>query len=164
MQAQRITRMLRGTILIVLAIYLFVIFPGRAGAQDPTMDIVKKMKEAFEPVKPSTRRVVLTVNSEGETVKFVSGQARKQFPDGKRMVVVLLSPKDLKGNNYLVTEPTDKSKTTSVWAWIPFLRRLRTFTYVDTYEHYMGSDFTFADLGFVRLHPNYKLLGEEAHG
>ena len=44
------------------------------------MDIVKKMKEAFEPVKPSTRRVVLTVNSEGETVKFVSGQGAQTIP------------------------------------------------------------------------------------
>jgi len=164
MQVQRMTRTLRGNILIALVTYLFVTFPGLAGAQDPTMDVVKKMKEAFEPVKPSTRRVVLTVNSEGETVQFVSGQARKQFPDGKRMVVVLLQPTDLKGNNYLVTEPTDMSKPSSVWAWVPFLRRLRTFTPVDAYEHYMGSDFTFADLGFVRLHPNYKLLGEEAHG
>ncbi len=84
------------------------------------MDIVKKMKEAFEPVKPSTRRVVLTVNSEGETVKFVMAKARKQFPDGKRMVVVLLQPTDLKGNNYLVMEPTDTSKPSSVWAWMLF--------------------------------------------
>jgi outer membrane lipoprotein-sorting protein len=164
MQAQRVTRILRDNILIVLVTYLFMIFPGLAGAQDPTIDIVKKMKEAFEPVKPSTRRVVLTVNSEGETVKFVSGQARKQFPDGKRMVVVLLQPTDLKGNNYLVLEPTDNSKPSSVWAWVPFARRLRNFAPVDAYEHYMGSDFTFADLGFVRLHPDYKLLGEETHG
>jgi hypothetical protein len=164
MQAQRMTRILRGNIQIVLLTYLFMIFPGLAGAQDPTMDIVKKMKEAFEPVKPSTRRVVLTVNSEGETVKFISGQARKQFPDGKRMVVVLLQPADLKGNNYLVLEPTDSSKPSSVWAWVPFLRRLRNFAPVDAYEHYLGSDFTFADLGFVRLHPDYRLLGEETHG
>jgi len=127
------------------------------------MDVVKKMKEVFEPIRPSTRRVVLTVNSEGETVQFVAGQARKQLPDGKRMVMVLLAPKDLKGNNYLVWEPTD-TKPSAVWMWVPFLRRIREFTTVDAYEHYLGSDFTFADMGFVRLHPNYRLLGEEEHG
>ena len=63
MQAQKMTRALRCTLIVVLITYLFVIFPGRAEAQDPTMDVVKKMKEVFEPVKPSTRRVVLTVNS-----------------------------------------------------------------------------------------------------
>jgi outer membrane lipoprotein-sorting protein len=28
----------------------------------------------------------------------------------------------------------------------------------------LGTDFTYADLGFVRLHPQYRLLGEEDHG
>jgi len=150
-------------VVVLLFVCLLVNWPSEARAQDPTMDIVKKMKEVFEPVKPSTRRVTLTVNSAGETAQFVAGQARKQFPDGKRMVMVLLQPPDLKGNNYLMSEPTG-GKPSSVWMWVPFLRRLRQFTTVDAYEHYLGSDFTFADLGFVRLHPNYKLLGEEAHG
>src|SRR5262245_36274966 len=99
---------------------------GPSVAQDPKMDGVKKVKEVFEPIRPSTRRVVLTVNSEGETVQFVAGQARKQLPDGKRMVMVLLAPKDLKGNNYLVWEPT--AKPSAVWMWVPFLRRIREFT------------------------------------
>jgi hypothetical protein len=110
--------------------------PSSTWAQDPTMDIVKKMKEVFEPVRPSTRRVTLIVNSEGETVQFVASQARKQFPDGKRMVMVLLQPTDLKGNNYLVWEP---DKPSSIWAWIPFLRRLRQFPIADAYEHYLGA-------------------------
>jgi len=163
METRRMTRTFMFAIVVLLLACLFVSSPRAAQAQDPTMDVVKKMKEIFEPVKPSTRRVVLTVNSGGETVQFVAGQARKQFPDGKRMVMVLLQPPDLKGNNYLTWEPKD-TKPTAVWAWIPFLRRIREFTPVDAYEHYLGSDFTFADLGFVRLHPNYKLLGEEAHG
>jgi len=35
---------------------------------------------------------------------------------------------------------------------------------VDGYEQILGTDFTYADLGFVRLHPHYRLLGEEDHG
>jgi len=163
METRRMTRTFMFGIVVLLLACLFVSSPSAVQAQDPTMDVVKKMKEVFEPVRPSTRRVVLTVNSGGETVQFVAGQARKQFPDGKRMVMVLLQPPDLKGNNYLTWEPKD-TKPTAVWAWIPFLRRIREFTPVDAYEHYLGSDFTFADLGFVRLHPNYKLLGEEEHG
>jgi len=163
METQRMTRIFRFDIVVLLLTCVLVSAPTKAQAQDPTMDIVKKMKEVFEPVRPSTRRVVLTVNSGGETVQFVAGQARKQLPDGKRMIMVLLQPVDLKGNNYLVWEPKD-TKPTAVWAWVPFLRRIREFTTVDAYEHYLGSDFTFADLGFVRLHPNYRLLGEEEHG
>ena len=32
---------------------------------------------------------------------------------------------------------------------------------VDIYQRFLGTDFTYADLGFVRLHEMYKLLGEE---
>jgi hypothetical protein len=44
------------------------------------------------------------------------------------------------------------------------LRRIRQLVGVDAYEHFLGTDFTYADLGFVRLHPQYRLLGEENHG
>jgi outer membrane lipoprotein-sorting protein len=141
---------------------LFITTPARAQAQDPTMDIVKKMKEAFEPAKPSLRKVVISATSEGETVQWVARQARKQLPDGKRMTMVLLEPAELKGNAYVISEPKDKPSV--VWLYAPFLRRIREFTTVDAYEHFMGTDFTFADLGFVRLHPQYRLLGEEEHG
>ena len=46
----------------------------------------------------------------------------------------------------------------------PVLRRVRELAGVDAYEHFLGTDFTYADLGFVRLHPQYRLLGEEDHG
>jgi outer membrane lipoprotein-sorting protein len=162
METRRITRTLMFNIVVLLLAGLFVNSPSEAQAQDPTMDIVKKMKEAFEPVRPSTRKVVISATSGGETVQWVAYQARKQLPDGKRMLMVLIQPADLSGNAYVVSEPKDKPS--AVWMWVPFLRRIREFTTVDAYEHFMGTDFTFADLGFVRLHPQYKLLGEEAHG
>jgi len=162
METQGRTRTFRFDIVVWLFMCLFITTPARAQAQDPTMDIVKKMKEAFEPAKPSLRKVVISATSEGETVQWVARQARKQLPDGKRMTMVLLEPAELKGNAYVISEPKDKPSV--VWLYAPFLRRIREFTTVDAYEHFMGTDFTFADLGFVRLHPQYRLLGEEEHG
>jgi outer membrane lipoprotein-sorting protein len=162
METQGRTRTFRFDIVVWLFMCLFITTPARAQAQDPTMDIVKKMKEAFEPAKPSLRKVVISATSEGETVQWVARQPRKQLPDGKRMTMVLLEPAELKGNAYVISEPKDKPSV--VWLYAPFLRRIREFTTVDAYEHFMGTDFTFADLGFVRLHPQYRLLGEEEHG
>jgi hypothetical protein len=47
---------------------------------------------------------------------------------------------------------------------MPLLRRVRELAGVDASEHFLGTDFTYADLGFVRLHPQYRLLGEEDRG
>jgi outer membrane lipoprotein-sorting protein len=136
--------------------------PAKAHAQDQVMDIVKKMKEVFEPVRPSIRKVEITMNDKGEALHWVARQAMKQFPDGKRMVMVLTEPDEVKGNAYMIWEPTDKPS--AVWTYMPFLRRVRELMNVDAYEHFLGTDFTYADLGFVRLHPQYRLLGEEDHG
>lgn len=141
---------------------LFMSAPSRALAQDPVMDVVKKMKEVFEPVRPSTRTVALTLTAGGETIWWVAREALKQFPDGSRLVLVMLEPPEVQGNAYLIWEPEDKSS--AVWTYLPVLRRVRELVGVDAYEHFLGTDFTYADLGFVRLHPQYRWLGEEAHG
>lgn len=146
----------------VLVMYLFVGLPVRAEAQDPVMDIVKKMKEVFEPIRPSTSKVIITIQAGGETVRWVAREARKQFPDGKKMVMVLLEPAEVKGNAFIVWEPKDTSSV--VWTYMPALHRVWELLGVDAYEHFLGTDFTYADLGFVRLHPQYRLLDEEDHG
>jgi hypothetical protein len=42
---------------------------------------------------------------------------------------------------------------------------VREIVPVDTYERFLGTDFTYADLGLVRVHEHYHMLGvEEYHG
>jgi hypothetical protein len=153
--------MLRACAAVLLA-SMCVSAPALALAQNQGMDVVRKMKEVFEPARPSIRKVEITTTSDRETVHWVARQAMKQFPDGKRMVMVLMEPDDVKGNAYIIWEP--KEKPSAVWTYMPFLRRVRELVNVDAYEHFLGTDFTYADLGFVRLHPQYRLLGEEEHG
>jgi uncharacterized protein len=78
------------------------------------------------------------------------------------MVMVMLEPNEVKGNVYIIWEPKDKPS--AVWTYMPLLRRVRKLLGVDAYEHFLGTDFTYADLGFVPLHPQYRLLDEEEHG
>jgi hypothetical protein len=125
------------------------------------MEIVKNMKTALEPLRPSTRKVDITMTAQGETVKWVAREAYKQFPDSKKLVMVLLEPPEVKGNAYILSEPKDQPG--AVWMYMPLLRRVRELTPVDAYEHFLGTDFTYADLGFVHLHPQYRLVGEEDH-
>lgn len=148
--------------LIALFVLCFVtIVPTKAKADDPVIDIVKKMKAAFELARPSMRTVTMTMDANGETVQWVARQAYKQFPEGKKMAMVLLEPADAKGNDFVIWEPTEKPS--AVWMYMPVLRRVRELAPIDAYEHFLGTDFTYADLGFVRLHPQYRLIGEEAH-
>ncbi|MGE0826186.1 MAG: outer membrane lipoprotein-sorting protein [Candidatus Binatia bacterium] len=145
-----------------LAACLLMSAPAKALAQPPVEDIVKQMREAFTPVRPSTRKIEISMTAEGETIKWVAREAIKRFPDGNRMLLVMLEPQDVKGNAYVISEP--KGKGSVIWTYMPALRRVRELTGVEAYEHFLGTDFTYADLGFVRFHPHYRFLGEEEHG
>ncbi|HJY84246.1 MAG TPA: outer membrane lipoprotein-sorting protein [Candidatus Binatia bacterium] len=146
---------------LIVALFLAVTPAVVAAAPPDVMTIVRQMKEVFEPARPSTRKVVISMSAEGEKIQWVAGQARKEFPDGKRMVMVMLDPPGVRGMAYLIAEP--KNKPTRIWAYSPAIRRVRSLVPVDAYEHFLGTDFTYADLGFVRLHEKYRLLGEEDH-
>jgi outer membrane lipoprotein-sorting protein len=125
--------------------------------------VLMKMKEAFEPARPSTRTLTFTDKAVGESKKLVANQARKVKADGKWMATVLLQPPEARGVAFLVTEPKDPTQGTVVWIYMPFLHRVRKVVGIGSYEHFLGSDFTYADLGFVRAHKNYKLLGTKQH-
>jgi outer membrane lipoprotein-sorting protein len=137
--------------------------PATAVAPD-VMTIMKKTKEAFEPMRPSKRKMVITVKSKGETAQFIVGQAIKKFPDGKRMVMVILEPTELKGTTTLIWEQENKPED-RMFIYLPALKRTKEINgLVDQYASFSGTDFTYADLGFIKLHKHYRLLGEENHG
>jgi hypothetical protein len=121
-------------------------------------DIVVKMKNTTEPTK-GLRKVIITTKTDGESIQWSAAQASSATADGKRMLLVLLDPPDLKGTAVLVAEA--KERPAPMWVYVPMIRRVRKLVGPDAYEHFLGTDFTFADLGFVRLTSKYKLLGEE---
>lgn len=173
---------IRRVVLLVLVSTTFLLLPfslradlQEAKSEDLTssrtspdgFSIVRQMKALLEPEGPSLRRIDLTVKNrsaytEGyETVEKVAGMAVKNFPDGKRMLFVMLGPDDVKGMAFLIQERKDQ--TDVMWVYLPAIRRVREIKPIDQYESFLGTDFTYADLGFIKLHGRYKLLGEEEH-
>ena len=142
---------------------LIVSPPVRAetAAQD-VISIMKQTKEIFEPARPCKRKVVISTSEHGETGQdLIAGQVVKQFPDGKRMLMVILEPEDIKGTAYLVWER--ENKPTIMMIYLPSIRRVRKLGPVEQYDSFLGTDFTFGDLDFIKLHKGYKLVGTEEH-
>jgi outer membrane lipoprotein-sorting protein len=50
-----------------------------------------------------------------------------------------------------------------MWIYLSALQTTRGIVPVDVYERFLGSDFTYSDLGFVSRRGTYRLLGEEVH-
>lgn len=148
--------------LSVLLIGILAVPPAAAVSPD-TMTIVNQMKAAFEPVRPSLRKMVITVSSdEGyQQARWVAGVARKQLPDGKRNLIVILEPESMRSNALLIEERGDQEDM--LWLYTPVIQRVRGIVPVDAYERFCGTDFTYSDLGFVSRRGAYRFLGEETH-
>jgi len=168
-----------------LASVLVAAAPAIAGPRN-AQTIVQGMKRALEPERPSTRTLVLAMSSadgsatqptarqkeirdelgqgtgspDSSTTEWTARQARKKLPDGNRILTVLLEPDDVKGVAFLIWEQKDAPD--EQWLYLPAVRRVRKLVPVSAYESFLGTDFTFADLGFVNLRGRkFSLLGEE---
>jgi len=146
-------------VLALLAALIVTISPAVAQPPPDPKTLVKQMKQAFEPSRPSTRKVVISVTDMGQTIQFEGRVARKQLAEGKRQVIVMTAPVDVRGTAILIAEPKDPSKATVMWLYAPVIRRVRKLLPIDAYDHFLDTDFTYADLGYVRLHDRYKYLG-----
>jgi len=154
----------RGGWAAMLVALLTLITTAPATASPPDVKtIVRKMKAALEPARPSTRRVDMTMHAPlGDPTPWVARQARKQLADGSRVLTVIAEPESVRGVALLIWERKDG--TAVQWMYLPFVRRVRKITPAGTYETFLNTDFTFYDLGFVGLHDRgFKLLGEELH-
>ena len=139
-----------------------LVFMGNAAfAQPEPLALMQQMKAVFEPNHPTTRKVRITVRTKGEEVHWLAGQAVRQLADGKEVLTVLLEPVGLHGNAILVKEQANQPSVMVVY--LQPLHRVREIVPVDAYEHFLGTDFTYADLGLVRLHEHYRFLGQEAY-
>jgi len=169
------------------AVVSVLVASAPAFAQPPdAATIARRMKAALEPERSSTRTLLLAMGSagggatdptnrqkevreelgqgaraaDGSTTEWTARQALKKLPDGNRILTVILAPDEVKGVAFLVWERTDKPD--AEWLYLPAVRRVRKIGPVSAYESFLGTDFTFADLGFVNLRDRkFSLLGEE---
>ena len=150
-------------VLVLMLMSGFVTFvTGRASAEDKAPSGLKclaTMKNVLEPAQPTLRRVVLShMHKNGEISVQVIGQAYKNFPDGKRMVLFFLEPEAMTGLTYLYLE---RDKQIKIYAYIGAIRRVREYEGTDmtrTDGAFLGTDFTNSDIGLVQLPKECELI------
>jgi hypothetical protein len=145
--------------LCAVALVLLGAASVRAADAPNADEIIRQMKLALEPQKPSVRAMTLTFDDHGHESSFGLAQARKHIADGDRSLTVLLEPKDARGIAYLAAGAA--AGDTTEWLYVPYVQRTRKLVPAENYQSFMDTDFTYGDLGLLPTDTTNKLLGSE---
>ncbi len=151
---------MRTLLLTSFAALLALVPPALAAPPDATT-IAKDMKAALEPDHSSTRTLVVKVHSQGETVQWTARQARKTVAKHKRILTVLEEPADVRGMAVVVEEQKNQDSDLQ-WAYYPPIRRVRKIFGFMAMESFLGTDFSYEQMGFIDLRDRtFTFLGED---
>jgi len=147
--------------MIISACIVMLAMLAPAYAQEPDLNtVLKKTKEIFEPSYPCRKRMVITMSD--SPTEIVAGVVSKNFPDGKRMITVVLEPKELRGFAFMVKE--SKGDEDLMWLYLPAIRRTKVIRPVQKMDSFLGTDFTYGELGFLKVADELSSLTVEKHG
>jgi outer membrane lipoprotein-sorting protein len=86
----------------------------------------------------------------------------KDYGDTDKILMVFQSPRDVAGTGYLSFSYDDESKDDDMWLYLPAMRRVRRITGSGKNDDFMGTDFTYEDMGSRSLAKDtFTFQGEE---
>jgi len=155
-----VRRSYRTTARSILVAASVLLATAAVAADPPTADeIVRQMKIALEPPKPSVRTITLTFDDQGQKTTFGLVQARKRLADGDHALTVLLEPDGARGIAYLTAEAAGGQAVE--WLYVPYVQRTRKLVPAENNQSFMDTDFTYGDLGLLPVDTKNTLLGTD---
>ena len=135
-------------------------------AQQLTGYDVVKLAEEVDEGKTNSSRAVLTLTSQKGAVRTREILMReKDYGNIKKSVFIFSAPKDVLGVAYLSFDYPDKGETkqeSDSWLYMPAMKKTRRISGSGKDDDFMGTDFSYADLGERGLNKDiFTLLGEE---
>lgn len=148
---------------VMLTLTLVLTATAATAASPDPATIVQQMETALEPARPSTQKLTIFVtDKQGESTQLVAYQARKRVQNENWMLTVLQAPESLKGIAYLDQER--EGQPGLQWIYLPAVRRVREMMPLGAQQDFLGTDFTYGDLGFINLRDRTcKFLGTRKH-
>ncbi len=94
----------------------------------------------------STSKMVLT-NRQGRQRERQTKMIRKDYGQDQKSLFVFLQPADVAGTAFLNWSYDDVGKDDDKWLYMPALRKVRRIASSNTGDYFMGTDFTYDDMG-----------------
>ncbi len=102
------------------------------------------------------------INSRGDQRVRKIKQFVKDFGNMEKSIMFFVSPADVRNTSFMSWSYDEEGKDDDQWIYLPALKRVKRISSDSKSDYFMGSDFTYDDLG--DRHPtedNHELLREE---
>ena len=102
------------------------------------------------------------INSRGDQRVRNIKQFTKEFDKMEKKIMFFVSPADVRNTSFMSWSYDEAGKNDDQWIYLPALKKVKRISSDSKSDYFMGSDFTYDDLG--DRHPsadNHKLLREE---
>jgi hypothetical protein len=136
---------------VLLTISLLLSFSYSLSAKESASDKGLRLAKEIEASnrgfigEESEMEMILVDAYKSKTVREMTGKTMETNSDGDKSLMVFKNPKDVKGTKMLTH--THKNGDDDQWLYLPSMRRLKRISSRGKTSAFMGSEFSFEDLG-----------------
>ena len=157
--------MLKKSTTIGLIIILFTALSMQTHAQDKKLsgrEIMLKVDNIPDGDDRKSTMHITLINHRGRTRERTVLSYQKDYGKDTKTIMYFLKPADVKGIGFLSYEYDDLSKDDDRWLYLPALKKVRRISGSSKNDYFIGTDFTYDDMGGRSVDENtHKLLREE---
>lgn len=142
---------------------VFLLFAGLLSAQEMTgLDIMLNVYNRPTGDDMTANLTMTLENSRGDQRIREIKQFLKDMGNMDKKIMFFMSPADVKNTSFMNWSYDDENKSDDQWIYLPALKKVKRISSDSKSDYFMGSDFTYDDLG--DRHPSqdtHTILKEE---
>jgi len=148
---------------IVKSISMLILLSGLTFAQDLTgLEVIQNVYNRPTGNDIQGDLTMILENSSGNQRIREIKQFTKDFGDVEKKIMFFKSPADVRNTSFMNWSYDDETRNDDQWIYLPALKRVKRISSDSKGDYFMGSDFTYDDLG--DRHPTddtHRILREE---
>lgn len=147
---------------ILVLIFGLGIFSNVSAQELDGKQIVEKVYNRPAPSDQTATLTMTLTNRSGSTRVRTIKQFTKDLGKVEKSIMFFQAPADVKNTSFMSWTYDDEIKSDDQWIYLPTLKKTKRISSDSKSDYFMGSDFTYDDLGDRKLEDDtHTLIGEE---
>lgn len=147
---------------ILVLIFGLGIFSNVSAQELDGKQIVEKVYNRPAPSDQTATLTMTLTNRSGSTRVRTIKQFTKDLGKVEKSIMFFQAPADVKNTSFMSWTYDDDIKSDDQWIYLPTLKKTKRISSDSKSDYFMGSDFTYDDLGDRKLEDDtHTLIGEE---